>query len=269
MKRITVLRTIPGLLFFTGLSSGLFAKQNYKDQDSLAWATINKKEYTVHYTDKDKGFTDSIASYLQTGIDHVSKFYGHSFLQKFDVYVFPDRNELNKQWQKDWGDPGFQSECWMVASGVAHRLDILSPAVWKNETCDHNANDPVEVRQIIWHELTHVFHGQYNPDHTFSHIENLDWLAEGIATYVSGQLDDRRLQRVKQLVPENKTPSTLDDFWKGREKYGLSGSIVAFIDKKFGREKLFELLTLISKQDVLKSLSLTEDELLKEWKESF
>jgi hypothetical protein len=74
----------------------------------------------------------------------------------------------------------------MIASGVGHRLDILSPNAWAKEACDHNANDSTEIRKVIWHELVHVFHGQYNPDHTFNYIEKLDWLVEGTATFVSG-----------------------------------------------------------------------------------
>jgi hypothetical protein len=43
-------------------------------------------------------------------------------------------------------------------------------------------------------------------------------------------LDTKRSQRIKQLINENKIPSTLDNFWKGQERYGLSGSMVAYID---------------------------------------
>ena len=120
----------------------------------------------------------------------------------------------------------------------------------------------------LYIELAHVFHGQYNPDHTFNYIEKLDWLVEGLATYVSGQLDEKRLQRIKQLIYENKTPSTLDNFWKGQEKYGLSGSMVSYIDKTFGRQKLFALLKFTTKQDALKSLGLSEEQLIKNWRES-
>lgn len=156
----------------------------------------------------------------------------------------------------------------MIASGVAHRLDILSPNTWAKQACDHNGNDTTEMRQVIWHELVHVFHGQYNPDHTFSYIEKLDWLVEGVATFVSGQLDAKRLQRIKQLIKENKNPLTLDNFWKGQEKYGLSGSMVAYIDKTYGREKLFGLLKFTNKQDALKCLGVSEEELIKSWKDS-
>lgn len=256
------------LLFLFLLSCRLFAGQSNIPEDSLSWQVLGKKQYTIYFTNTDKTQAINIDAYLQSGLKYISGFFNHPFLTKLAVYIFPSRIYLDKQWQKDWGDSTFHSECWMIASGVAHRLDILSPHAWPKEACDHNANDSMEIRKVTWHELTHVYHGQYNPDHNFSYVEKLDWLAEGVATYVSGQLDEKRLKRIKQMVTENKTPATLDNFWKGQEKYGLSGSIVAYIDKRYGREKLFELLKLTSKQDVLKFLGLSEEHLIKDWRES-
>ena len=237
-------------------------------KDSLEWKELSRGKYTLHYTSADQGMINRIDSDLQSGLTYIAGHFHHSFLNKFDVYIFPNRTLLDKQWQKDWGDSSFQSQCWMIASGVAHRLDILSPNAWIKESCDHNANDTTEICQVIWHELVHVFHGQYNPDHTFNYIEKLDWLVEGVATFVSGQLDEKRLQRIKQMIRENKTPSTLDDFWKGQEKYGLSGSMVAYMDRTYGRDKLFALLKFTNKQDALKFLGVSEKQLIKNWKDS-
>lgn len=234
----------------------------------LEWDSLVKKEYTLHYTNADKDKIISIDYELQSGFKHIVDFFHHSFINRFDVYVFPNRALMDKQWQKDWGDSTFQSECWMIASGVGHRLDILSPTAWAKDACEHDANDSTEIHQVIRHELVHVFHGQHNPDHTFSYIEKLDWLVEGVATFVSGQLDVKRSKRIKQLFKEDKVPSTLDNFWKGQEKYGLSGSMVGYIDHKYGRNKLFELLKQTNKEAALKSLGLSETQLLEDWKNS-
>ena len=236
--------------------------------DSIEWKELARDKYRLHYTLADQNMVKKIDGYLGSGLNDIVDYFHYPFTNKFDVYIFPQRALMDKQWQKEWGDSTFQSQCWMIASGVAHRLDLLSPTVWAKEACDHNGNDSTEIRQVIWHELAHVFHGQYNPDHTFNYIEKLDWLVEGLATYVSGQLDEKRLQRIKQLNYENKTPSTLDNFWKGQEKYGLSGSMVSYIDKTFGRQKLFALLKFTTKQDALKFLGLSEEQLIKNWRES-
>jgi len=71
------------------------------------------------------------------------------------------------------------------------------------------------------------------------------------------------------LIKENKTPSALDDFWKGQEKYGLSGSVIAYIYKTYGREKLFTLLKFTNKKEALEFLAISEEQLIKTWKDFF
>ena len=247
----------------------LFSKNAASPGDSLTWNKITESGYAIYHTTADNEEAKKINVYLKSGINHIAGFFNHVFQDTFNVYIFPDRSSLDKQWQKDWSDPNFKSECWMIASGMGHRLDILSPVAWASEACEHTANDSTEIRQVIWHELVHVFHGQQNPDHTFSSIEKLDWLVEGLATYVSGQLDEKRYQPVRQMIIDNKTPASLDGFWKGQNKYGLSGSMISFIDKKYGRKKVFELLNETKKQNALKDLAVSEEELLSDWRNSF
>ena len=156
----------------------------------------------------------------------------------------------------------------MVASGVAHRLDLLSPNVWSTEACEHNASDQTEIQQLITHETVHVFHGQYNPVPDFTGLDDLAWLIEGVATYASGQLDEKRMAGVKKLVLENRNPTKLAKFWSGKDKYGLAGSLVKFVDQKIGRKRLFELLKETNQDVILSNLGMTESQLIEEW-ESF
>jgi hypothetical protein len=97
-------------------------------------------------------------------------------------------------------------------------------------------------------------------------MEGLDWFVEGLATYASGQCDSLRILEVKSAISENKIPNGLNDFWTGKLRYGLSASVVMFLDKKYGRAKLIELLPFNKKADVLSALKTTEPELLVEWK---
>jgi len=157
----------------------------------------------------------------------------------------------------------------MVASGVAKRLDVLSPQRWKQEACEHNGNDSVEIQQIITHELTHVFHAQYCINHTFDGMDDLAWLLEGVATYVSGQLTDEKIKSVKEQIAAGRSPETLADFWKGKVRYQQAGSLMMYIDQKYGREKLFALLSLTSLHEMMKTLNTTEKELIAAWKDFY
>ena len=54
--------------------------------------------------------------------------------------------------------------------------------------------------------------------------------------------------------------------WSGKYRYGVSGSIVAYIDHKYGRDTILELLAVSSQAGLLAVLGVPEDALLEEWK---
>jgi hypothetical protein len=66
-------------------------------------------------------------------------------------------------------------------------------------------------------------------------------------------------------VAEHQVPAGLDDFWKGNDKYGLSGTLVMYIDHQYGRQKLISLLPFTNKAAVLATLGITESTLLAGW----
>jgi hypothetical protein len=52
----------------------------------------------------------------------------------------------------------------------------------------------------------------------------------------------------------------------GKLKYGLSGSMVMYIDNKYGRNKLKELLKFNAVTDILNTLGTSETNLLGVWR---
>jgi hypothetical protein len=153
----------------------------------------------------------------------------------------------------------------MVASGIATKLDMISPKAWDKDACEHIYANKIKTQQLITHELVHVYHGQLNISPDFSDAEGIDWFVEGLATYASGQCDSLRIAEVRKAISKSTIPNTLDSFWTGNLKYSLSGSVVMFIDSKYGRSKLKELLPLNKKSEILRSLNTTENILLNEW----
>lgn len=236
--------------------------------DSIVWQKKDHSAFTLSYQDADQNISNEIDLDLDKGISRITSFFGREFTNKFQVFLFPNRASLDNQWQTDWGLPGFKAECWMVASGVAQRLDILSPNMWKKETCEHDATDKHEVESLILHELVHVFHGQQNPRPDFTGLDDLAWLIEGVATYASGQLNNKRLEPVRKVVADGKAPAALEDFWKGKDKYGLAGSLVKYVDKKYGRPVLFQLLGQADEKSILEILKTDEPGLIEAWKKS-
>lgn len=230
------------------------------------WLTEKHTGYTLLFTLNDKTNINEYDKLVENGITLIKMFFNSSYNKEFNIFIHPDRNSLDSAWQKDWNMPEFKSECWMVASGVATRFDMISPKLWDKESCEHIYSETKKTQQLITHELVHVYHGQLNVSPDFSNVEGIDWFVEGLATFASGQCDSSRIAEVKRTINENKIPKTLDEFWTGKIKYGLSGSVVMFIDYKYGRTKLKELLSFNKKSEILSALKMTESELLDEWK---
>jgi len=230
------------------------------------WIRESHKGYTVFYKAAEQPELKVYIPLIEAGKKTVESFFNEPYQKSFEVYIHPDRGSLDAQWQKDWQMPEFRSECWMVASGTAEKLDMIAPSKWKQQACDHDPSNTAETARLICHELFHVFHGQVNPDHDFSNVENIDWLVEGFATYASGQCDTARLNKVKLAIEAGKVPASLNDFWKGPLKYGLSGSVIMYIDGQYGKKKLRELLAYTKKAEVLNALGTDEAALLEGWK---
>lgn len=233
---------------------------------STYWLVKKEKGFSIHYKTQDTKNISAYNSFIKKGMNEVKAFFSSGYKNEFAVYVHPDRNSLDSTWQHDWKMPDFKSECWMVASGIADRLDVLSPVQWALQSCEHDYTNKPETQRLITHELVHVFHAQFNKSKDFSETENLDWFVEGLATYASGQLTKEKITQLKKAINENKIPSSLNDFWKGKMRYQLSGSIVMYIDKTYGRKKLISLFPFTKKSEVLFALNITEEKLLVDWK---
>lgn len=238
----------------------------YMHAVAQGWRQTTHKNYQIHYPASQQSDVAEYESQVETGIQSVQSFFGTPFAVHFDVFVHPNRQSLDSTWQKDWNMPDFKSECWMVASGVATKLDMIAPRQWDKLSCEHHYAEKEKTQQLITHELVHVYHGQHNGSPDFSAVEGIDWLVEGLAAYASGQCDPSRIAGVKKALLEQQVPSGLDGFWKGKHRYWLSGTMMMYIDHQYGRPKLISLLPFTNKAAVLASLGVTESALLAGWK---
>jgi hypothetical protein len=225
-----------------------------------------KNRIAIQYAEADKDEVRNIAEFIRNGTAAVKKFFGRGFPKEFVIQVLPDRKSLTETWRKDWNVPDLQTECWMVASGTAGKLSILSPHAWKTEACEHDPADTRDTQLVMTHELVHVFHGQMSPNPNFEGMDDIGWFAEGVAVFASGQLDAPKLAPAREAIEKGKAPARLEDAWSGKYRYGVSGSLVKYIDTKYGRDMTIKLLASTTEADILSKLSTTEPELLAAWK---
>ncbi len=204
-----------------------------------------------------------VVKMLDTGQRQVEAFFHSRFKEIVHVTVAPNRADFDAALPASWGMG--KTECWMVATGVADFLVLLSPSVWKAQSCDHNPDDATEVQRIVTHELVHVFHGQHNPSRDFTGADEVGWFVEGLAVLASGQLDPERLRKTVEAAKAGDVPKTLNDSWSGPNRYGRAGSLVQYLDVKFGRRTLIELLPMTKQGQLLGRLGLSESQLLRDW----
>jgi hypothetical protein len=221
-------------------------------------------ELRVIHAEQDKDVAASLKPHIQRGWQRVERYFGRPFKQAFEVEVFPDRGAFDEYFHKRWKVP--KTEAWMVASGVADRLVILSPRVWKTQAAEHDPADVEHIREIVAHELVHVYHGQHSPRPDFDGMDEIGWFVEGLAVYVSGQLERSHRTAARDALKAGKAPTRLADAWSGRYRYGVSGSMVEFVDRRYGRDVVTRLLAVVTNEAAMKLLNTTEDKFLESWR---
>src|SRR5262245_2239456 len=239
------------------------AQQPGDDRSRRAQSPASAELRIIH-AEQDKDVIASLKPYIEQGRQKVERFFGQPFKKAFEVEVVPGRAAFDEYFRKRWKIP--KTEAWMVASGVADRMVILSPRVWKTQAAEHDPADAEHIRDLIAHELVHVYHGQQNPRPDFDGMDDCGWLVEGLAVYVSGQLERSHRTAARDALKEGKGPNRLAGAWSGRSRYGVSGSMVEFVDQRHGREVVKKLLAVVSNEEALKLLKTTEGEFLEAWK---
>jgi len=205
----------------------------------------------------------AIEKMAASGQREVEAFFHLRFNETIHMTVAPSRAEFDAAFPASWGMG--KTECWMVAMGVADFLVMLSPSVWRAQACEHDPGDAQEIQRIVTHELVHVFHGQHNPSRDFTGADDIGWFIEGLAVLASGQLDRERLTKTVDAVKAGEMPKSLGNVWSGPNRYGRAGSLVQYLDVKYGRHMLVELLPIVKQSDLLARLGVSEGQLLHDW----
>lgn len=185
------------------------------------------------------------------------------FRETVSVRILPSRAKFSQALAEAWGMS--ETACWMVGGADDRVLYLLSPGVWGEEACEHDPADREHLRLLVIHEAVHVLHGQVNPSDDLGLLTEIGWFTEGLATYVSGQLEARHSDSAAEAIADGETPSRLRDAWSGPHRYGVAGSMVAFVDEVWGRSMLRSLLSVTSEAELLSSLDVTEEEFLDAW----
>jgi RNA polymerase sigma-70 factor (ECF subfamily) len=165
-----------------------------------------------------------------------------------EVKIYPDLKSFHEFGfgEKDLPD-------WLV--GIANYGDIRSVSPLNSGP----VHDYGSILKVIVHEMTHIF------------IDNIGgklthrWLHEGLAGYESGQMNDKRRKDIAERIQLEQIP-TFEDMSKDFKEVGgyqFSYTIVEFIIKKYGMEKIIELIK--NSTDIQLVLKMNYDEFREKW----
>lgn len=214
----------------------------------------------------DRETADAVRDHVAASARGIEEFFGERFPRPFEVDVAADRSSFDAAFPAEWGLA--PTQCWMVAYGVAQRLAVLSPRVWREQACEHDPSDAEHVRTLLAHELVHVFHGEHNESGDFSGVSGIDWFVEGLAVFASGQLEQTHIAPASEAIARGVEPKDLEHAWSGKYRYGVCGSLVRHLDARVGRAVIVQMMSARTAQELLALAGVSEEELLRSWRAS-
>ena len=204
------------------------------DDNRHKWQSITKSPVTLYWYEGDKAFADALMNSAQQALQRIEKDTGAVPTGNVDIYIYASSDALRgaqlfaAQWEGGVTFGGFN----IIAIGVAtNELDYGLTAV------------P--------HELAHWAIGQVTFNNYGADLPR--WLDEGLATYAEGApsqlyqkaldfaIKNNKLISVRSLSsPFSAVPQT------AYISYAESNSIVTYLVKTYGKDKMIKLLDTFS-----------------------
>ena len=221
---------------------------------------------TIRAVRADADLVPLVGAAIRDGERLATEFFAAAPLQPFTIAMYPDRSTLTDHWRAAWQAPSFQAPCWLIAAAWAAELDLLSPRAWSRDACGHDGGNQTHIRNVLAHEVVHVLHTQLGQHPSLSSLQDVQWFFEGLAVDVSGMLVVDYAGIVPSRVHAGFAPRTLAEVWSDGANYPLSGSIVRYIDRHFGRAAVRDLLDARTTPTILARLGIDEAALLSAWR---
>lgn len=198
------------------------------DTEETLVNTLNSSHFNVQFTNSDSAVAQNILSSLETKYDALISSFGLTATAVISIKIYPDIETYHNAVLTP-GAPAWQ----MARAWTKTEIRMLSLQV-----AQKISNESTNAGEIVLHEFVHCLH---------LHLVKLatrvpGWLWEGVAMYKGCC----RWTEPKDLdyMKKKKYPS-LKEIEQDRtyqKKYELGYSIIEFIDKTYGWEKVLDLM---------------------------
>ncbi|MBL7183219.1 MAG: hypothetical protein ISS50_02085 [Anaerolineae bacterium] len=229
--------------------------------DRFTWESLAEGKIILYWYDADQTFGRELLSSAVESLARLEENVGVELEKPVKIIVYQSKTDM----QEALTSRGAIFEEQIITLGTVVAPDIVLL---------HGTHQDVDI--TIAHELTHVVVGlaTENP-----YAEIPAWLNEGLAMYNEGKLRSGNAQALEEGIRENRlisvrsltsmtgNPAEVNLF------YGEVYSVVEFLLKTYGREKMSELLKVfkegsLTDDALMEVYGFDQDELDAQWRES-
>jgi hypothetical protein len=229
--------------------------------DRFTWESLTKGKVVLYWYDADQAFGRELLSSAVESLARLEENVGVESEKPVKIIVYQSKADM----QEALTSKGAIFEEQIITLGV-----VVAP----DTVLLHGTHPDVDV--TIAHELTHVV-VHLATDNPYAGIPA--WLDEGLAMYNEGELRSSNRQALEKGIRENRLLSvrSLTALTGNPDEvnlfYGEVYSVVAFLLKTYGKEKMSELLKVFKEGSLpddalMKVYGFDQDELDAQWRES-
>ncbi len=203
------------------------------DDNRYSWKSLTKGKLTLYWYQGEQSFADALMSAAEQAMARLSEETGAYLKKPVKIYIYASTSDLQGAmvFPQEWSGGVTYTRYGIIAIGIAP------------------ANLDWGKRAIV-HELTHVIVHQMtvNP-----YSELPTWLNEGLAMYSEGALETEYVRYLEKAIAGNSllsVRSLASPFSSYADEsllaYAQSFSLVEFLVKTRGQDKMLELLNTFS-----------------------
>lgn len=229
--------------------------------DRFTWESLNEGKIILYWYDADQTFGQGLLSSAVESLARLEENVGVELEEPVKIIVYQSKADMQEA---------------LISHGAIFEEQIitLGTVVAPDIVLLHGTHEDVDI--TIAHELTHVVVGLAT-ENPYADIPA--WLNEGLAVYNEGELGSGGARALEKGIRENKLLSvrSLTALTGNPDEvilfYGEVYSVVDFLLKTYGKEKMTELLEVfkegsLADDALMKVYGFDQDELDAQWRES-
>lgn len=202
------------------------------EDDRFNWRSITEENVTIYWYEGKDSFADTLMQICQDALSALKENTGAELEEMISLYIYANSQDLRGSmiFPQEWTGGVAFTQYGIIAIGIAPNSGGLD---W--------------AERVIAHELTHlVIHRViYNP-----YTDLPTWLDEGLAMVSEGKLEGYFVDAIDKAVDRDElitVRSLVSPFSAYADEaylaYGESRQIVNYLIEEYGRDKMFELLS--------------------------